>query len=100
MKKGLGILSIAVLTVASAPASAQVIAGIDDSFDTPTFSQALTDAVTQGFRQRDRVFFEEGAARFEQIIQDLQRDRTEPALTIEPVLDDWQPLEPAPDSGR
>ena len=97
----LGALSAAALATAALPATAQVmpgsIPGVENVFDSSMFSQDLTDAVTQGFRQRDRVFFEEGVADFESTIDELQDDgQAEPVLNIEPVMNDWAQLEATP----
>ena len=82
-----------------APAAAQAIPNLTTPVDPSIFSQDLTDAVTQGFRQRDRVFFEEGNVQFEHIIDTLQNaEATEPVLVIEPVSDDWQQFETTPNS--
>lgn len=91
------IFSTMALSIFSSPVSAQMIPGIEGTLDPSMFSQDLTDAVTQGFRQRDRVFFEEGIVQFEHIIETLQDgEPVEPILVVEPVSDDWQQLETSP----
>ncbi|MEM6450801.1 MAG: hypothetical protein AAF703_10855 [Cyanobacteria bacterium P01_D01_bin.105] len=88
----------AALAQVSAPASAQMLPDISVPFDSSMSTQTLTDAVTQGFRQRDRVFFEEGVQQFEGHIEALQKaEPVEPVLVIEPVLDDWQLFESLPE---
>ncbi|MFK8183143.1 MAG: hypothetical protein AB8B99_07190 [Phormidesmis sp.] len=95
-----GAVAASALAIFSSPVSAQMVPGINGSFDPSLFSQDLTDAVTQGFRQRDRVFFEEGVVQFEHVINTLQgTEPAEPVLMIEPVSDDWQQFETVPNDG-
>ena len=89
------ICALAATTVVSS-ATTVIAQQISDfsGLDSSLFNQDLTDAATQGFRQRDRVFFEEGGVQFEQVIKDLQEGkRSEPILRIEPVANDWQQFE-------
>ncbi len=59
--------------------------------DSSSFSQNTTDAVTQGFRNRDRNFFEDGIEQFEHSIEALQQgEQPAPILTVEPTPDSWQ----------
>ena len=90
----LGVSSSALLLAAcAASASAQMIPNVD-GLDASLFNQSLTDAVTQSFRQRDRLFFEDGIEQFESDIEALQNgEPAEPILVIESVNDDWQQFE-------
>lgn len=91
-------VSTAVLANGSAPVSAQMVPNIE-GLESSLFSQDLTDAVTQGFRPRDRTFFEDGVIQFEAAIDALQQgDRSEPILIIEPVAQDWQQFESGPEA--
>lgn len=86
-------IATAALSTGSMSAHAQGVPNIE-GIDASLFSQDLTDAVTQGFRQRDRVFFEEGAVEFEQVIKALQDgEMSGPILDVEAVFDDWEQLE-------
>ena len=91
----IGVLSTASLAFGSAIASAQQVTDFNLPVDSNMFSQSLTDAVTQGFRQeQDRLFFQEGIQQFEHEIHLLQSGAdTEIIFNIDPVFDDWQSLE-------
>lgn len=92
----LSLLSAASVLACTSIASAQQITDFaPPNIDAADFSQGVTDAVTQGFREnQDRLFFEEGLELFEQEIRLLQAgENAEAILNIEAVFDDWESLE-------
>jgi len=95
--KSISVCVISTLSVAafSTVAIAQQVTQTTLPTDSDMFSQQVTDAITQGFRQtEDQFFFEDGLQQFEEEIRNLQNGESpEAILTIESVFDDWQSLE-------
>jgi len=92
---GVCVLSTVSVALSGMTADAQQVTDLNLPMNSDMFSQQLTDAVTQGFRQeQDRLFFIEGVQQFQEEIRLLQNEESaDPILNVGPVFDDWQSIE-------